>query len=187
MNYANCWVKKLTLFILFSFLSTYSNNSYASPIAKITGPDAVLTGEIISLNGISSSGKSLKYHWRIIDAPKGSRSQLINPTNARVSFTATHVGKYQIELRVLEDKVWSSAKNISVSSIIGAGSIVLNSDNFTTSFTCKLTLGYYGCKDVIRNFTLNEVSGNYSIVVENNGIKKAFISIVVFNNKLSSL
>lgn len=170
-------LNKFILF-LFSFLFfAFVNMAYAVPVASISAPEIILTGDTASLSAQNSTGNQLKYRWKLVGKPEGSGSQILNNTQADTSFLVDREGVYLAELRVLEGSTWSTAKYKTISAVASVGEVVLAPEVFEASFLCKISFGLFDCEEVIRDFDIVAPAGNYSLVIENSGIKKAFISL----------
>lgn len=84
------------------------------PVAN-AGPDqTVALGQTIALDGSGSSdadGDRLRFEWRLVLRPTGSRAALSDRHTVRPTFTADVAGRYRIRLRVSDRKVESRVKD----------------------------------------------------------------------------
>lgn len=177
MTSKNSLLNKFILF-LFSFVFfALVNMAYAVPVASISAPEIILTGDTASLSAQNSTGNQLKYRWKLVGKPEGSGSQIFNNTQADTSFLVDREGVYLAELRVLEGSTWSTAKYKTISAVASVGEVVLSPEIFEPSFFCKISFGLIDCEEAIRDFDIAAPAGNFSLVIENEGVKKAFISL----------
>lgn len=177
MTSENSLVNKIFLFLFSFFFFVLINIAYALPVASINAPEVILAGDAVSLSALNSSGNQLKYRWRIVERPEGSNAQLVNGAESESSFVADRAGIYLAELRVLEGAQWSAPKYHTISSVVTNGEIVLTEEEYEPSFFCQLSFGLLDCEEVIKNFNVANPNGYFSVVIENEGVKKAFLSL----------
>jgi hypothetical protein len=88
-------------------------NYNEAPTAKITAKTSVKKGDLVTLDGSSSSdteteSTKLKYTWSFTTQPEGSLVNIINKEGVVASFVADKPGRYVVKL-VVNDMVIGSA------------------------------------------------------------------------------
>lgn len=91
------------------------------PIAN-AGPDqTVQVGSIVQLNGSGSSdpdGDSLKYSWKFIKKPSGSKARLSKSNIANPTFKADKKGEYLLELKVNDGRGGTATDQVKITAQI---------------------------------------------------------------------
>ena len=90
-------------------VSISASEPNVAPTAN-AGPDqSVVTGSIVTLNGIASSdpdGDPVTYQWTLT-APSGSTAVLDDPKSPTPQFTADKNGNYTARLQIYDGELWS--------------------------------------------------------------------------------
>lgn len=88
------------------------------PVAVITPlPNSFKAGDRIALDASQSVdplGKPLKYTWRFVSKPAGSKAAFDDSTSVKPAFVADLAGVYQVELIVANDALSSQPANVSI-------------------------------------------------------------------------
>ncbi len=87
--------------------------------ARLLGevPDPVLPGTIIALSGTGSvdpEGEALRWQWRFLRRPQGSRATFVDPEAEDTEFTVDRPGRYVATLEVLDPSGQASTNDARV-------------------------------------------------------------------------
>ncbi|MCZ0932736.1 MAG: hypothetical protein OXJ52_06265 [Oligoflexia bacterium] len=89
-------------FLVF-LIVVFSSPAFSKPVAILPADKTATLGEVIAIDGSSSfdeEGNNLTYSWSLDISPQNFNSQIDNPTNSSISFTADTAGFYLIRLIV---------------------------------------------------------------------------------------
>jgi len=91
-----------------------------APAANAGTDQTVLVGANVTLDGRASSDpnwQNLQYRWRLLSAPPGSVSNLVNDTSSRPTFVADVPGRYEFRLEVYDGAVWGAADTVVIQAV----------------------------------------------------------------------
>jgi hypothetical protein len=127
-----------------STLSTETPSNTA-PLANAGSDQVVNIGDIVNLNGSSSSdadGDSLAYNWVFDSVPSASTAILQNQTAVSASFVADIAGNYVVSLQVNDGTVNSQADSVSVTA--GSDAVDITDMEFSNQAgSCENYVGSY--------------------------------------------
>jgi hypothetical protein len=139
-----------------------------NPAANAGEDQKVLLGDIVTLDGNSSTGVDNSI-WTFISKPVGSNAVLSKEKTLEPKFTADLMGDYEIQLSInngtLSDTVKVTAKNVIAKIDVGSGSTTGTRERFnTTEYVINLSqeggiLTGEGSRGNISTYSWSEISG----------------------------
>ena len=147
MKFHNRYAFTLIFLFVVTFLSGCgsggsNNQSNQKPFAKVIANQTAKVGDIVTLDGSSSSpsGK-LSYKWSFVSIPADASATLDKPNNATTEFTPDVVGDYKVQL-IVNDGTQDSQPAITTVSIEtgNAPPVAKAGDNAVVNMGTKVTL-----------------------------------------------
>ena len=168
----------ISLITIFVSMVTYAQN----PSIVLNDSFTILAGEELSLDASQSTdpdGTTLNFSWSVIKAPEGSKRSIRNISNPLASLVVDRVGSYVLALLVTDADGEVSEKLIDITSVSAIGDIVYGPIAYNIVQDCLLKSEFdkSSCSDYQRTFLIAEPGSNYSLLVKNNGIHTALLSL----------
>jgi hypothetical protein len=106
-----------------------ASQANVAPVANAGAFQNVVAGQIVSLDGTSSSDANrdlLTYKWVLVSKPVGSNAGLSSTTSSRPTFTADLIGTYVLSLQVNDGKLNSELSYVSITATVANSVPVAN-------------------------------------------------------------